>query len=148
VRLLGGRYRAKVRVYHSGVAGRTIPERVETAQALVRQGFSAMKLHLGLNAAEDVGTVAAIREAVGPEIGIMLDAHWRYTVKEAMAIGQSLDRYNAAFFEAPISPEDTAGHAALAQALAVPIAIGEGERTRWQFLNLLQARAVDVAQPD
>src|SRR5207248_7285617 len=41
-----------------------------------------------------------------------------------------------------------AGHAALAQALAVPIAIGEGERTRWQFLNLLQARAVDVAQPD
>jgi galactonate dehydratase len=147
-RLLGGRQREKVRVYHSGVPGGTIAERVESARALVAQGFTAFKLHMGLGAGEDVATVAALREALGPDVGIMLDGHWRYSVKEALAIGQQIERHNAAFFEAPISPEDTAGHAALAQALAVPIAIGEGERTRWQFLSLLQARAVDIAQPD
>jgi L-alanine-DL-glutamate epimerase-like enolase superfamily enzyme len=147
-RLLGGRQREKVRVYHSGVPGSTIAERVEGARELVAQGFPALKLHMGLGAVEDVATVAALREALGPDIGIALDAHWRYSVKEALAIGQQIERHNALFFEAPISPEDTAGHAALAQALAVPIAIGEGERTRWQFLSLLQARALDIAQPD
>lgn len=147
-RLLGGRHRETVPIYHSGVPGRTVAERVENARALVAQGFPALKLHMGLGVEEDVATVAALREALGPGVGIALDAHWHYSVKEALAIGQQIERYHALFFEAPISPEDTAGHAALAQALAVPIAIGEGERTRWQFLSLLQARAVDIAQPD
>jgi L-alanine-DL-glutamate epimerase-like enolase superfamily enzyme len=147
-RLLGGRYRERLRVYHSGVAGQTPGERAETAVKLAEQGFSGVKLHLGHGAAEDVESVAAIRAACGPGLAIMLDGHWRYTVKEALAIGQRLEQYDVLFFEAPIAPEDTAGHAALAAALAVPIAIGEGERTRWQFLSLLQARALDVAQPD
>jgi L-alanine-DL-glutamate epimerase-like enolase superfamily enzyme len=147
-RLLGGRQREKVPVYHSGVPGKTVAERVESARSLVAQGFTALKLHMGLGAAEDVATVAALREALGPGVGIALDGHWHYSVKEALAIGRQIERHNALFFEAPISPEDTAGHAALARTLAVPIAIGEGERTRWQFLSLLQARAVDIAQPD
>jgi L-alanine-DL-glutamate epimerase-like enolase superfamily enzyme len=146
-RLLGGRHRERVSVYHSGVPGRSPDERAENARMLVEQGFDALKLHMGYGA-EDVATVAAIRAAVGPGVRIMLDGHWAYTVGEALAIGRQVEQYGVTFFEAPIVPEDTAGHAALAEALAVPIAIGEGERTRWQFLNLLQARAVDVAQPD
>jgi L-alanine-DL-glutamate epimerase-like enolase superfamily enzyme len=147
-RLLGGRFRERLRVYHSGVAGRTPEERAAGAVALAAQGFTGVKLHLGHGVAEDVASVAAIRDAVGPGLAIMLDGHWSYSVKEALAIGQRLERHDVLFFEAPIAPEDTAGHAALASALAVPIAIGEGERTRWQFLSLLQARAMDIAQPD
>jgi galactonate dehydratase len=147
-RLLGGRYRDRLRVYHSGVAGRTPAERAEMAVGLAGQGFSGVKLHLGHSVDEDVESVLAIRAACGPGLAIMLDGHWRYTVKEALQIGRRLDSAGLLFFEAPIAPEDTAGHAALAAALAVPIAIGEGERTRWQFLSLLQARALDIAQPD
>lgn len=147
-RLLGGRHRASVRVYHSGVFGGTREARVESARSLVAQGYNALKLHMGYSPEEDVATVAAIREAVGPNVALMLDGHWKYSVGEALAIGQKIEPYDVLFFEAPIVPEDTAGHAELARSLRVPIAIGEGERTRWQFLGLLQARALDVAQPD
>jgi galactonate dehydratase len=147
-RLLGGQERARLPVYHSGVPGTTPAERAEAAAALATEGYGGVKLHLGHGAVEDVATVAAIRAAAGPGLTIMLDGHWAYSVKEALAIGRQLERYDVAFFEAPIAPEDTAGHAALAAALTVPIAIGEGERSRWQFLSLLQARALDIAQPD
>jgi galactonate dehydratase len=147
-RLLGGTHRTHLEVYHSGVAGSTPAERAETASELAGQGYRGVKLHLGHGYEEDIATVAAIRERVGPALAIMLDGHWRYSVKEALAIGRQLERYRVAFFEAPIAPEDTAGHAALAATLDLPIAVGEGERTRWQFLTLLQARAVDIAQPD
>ncbi|MCC6626980.1 MAG: mandelate racemase/muconate lactonizing enzyme family protein [Chloroflexi bacterium] len=147
-RLLGGRQRERLGVYHSGVPGATPAERAEAAVALAAEGYRGVKLHLGHGVTEDVATVAAIRAAAGPELAIMLDGHWAYTVKEALAIGRQIERHEAAFFEAPIAPEDTTGHAALAAALTVPIAIGEGERTRWQFLSLLQARALDIAQPD
>ena len=147
-RLLGGRQRERLKVYHSGVAGNSPEERATTARQLVAQGFRALKFHLGHSPSDDIASIAAAREAVGGDVALMLDTHWTYSVNEAMQIGQKVEPYGLLFFEAPIIPEDTAGHAALAQALAVPIAIGEGERSRWQFLNLLQARAVDVAQPD
>jgi galactonate dehydratase len=147
-RLLGGRYRDWLPVYHSGVPGATPAERAASARRLVDQGFGGLKLHLGHGAAEDLASLAAVREAVGPGVALMLDGHWRYSVKEALAIGRQVEQYGAAFFEAPIAPEDIDGHAALAAALTVPIAIGEAERTRWQFLRLLQARAMDIAQPD
>jgi galactonate dehydratase len=146
--LLGGRYRERLTVYHSGVAGTTPDERAVTARRLVEQGFTGLKLHLGHGLADDVASVAAVRAAVGPTVAIMLDGHWQYSVKEALTLGRRVEPYGVSFFEAPIAPEDTAGQAALAAALSLPIAIGEGERSRWQFLQLLQARAVDVAQPD
>lgn len=147
-RLLGGRHREKLWVYNSGVAGSSPTERAKSAEELVARGFRALKLHLGHSPGEDLDSMAAVREAVGPSIALMLDTHWKYSVGEAMAIGQKVGPLDLLFFEAPIIPEDVAGHAALAQALTVPIAIGEAERSRWQFLNLFQARAVDVAQPD
>jgi L-alanine-DL-glutamate epimerase-like enolase superfamily enzyme len=146
-RLLGGVHRDRVAVYWSGVAGTTPDEVAANAGQHARDGFRAVKLQLG-HGRDDLATFAAVREAVGPGVGVALDAHWHYSVAEALAVGRQLERLGALFFEAPIVPEDVDGHAQLAAALDVPIAIGEGERTRWQFLRLLQARAVDVAQPD
>ncbi len=146
-RLLGGRRRDSLRVYHSGVAGRTPAERASAARDLAAAGFSGVKLHLGYGL-EDVASVAAVRDAVGPNVAIMLDGHWSASVAEALAIGRAVEPYGPLFYEAPIIPEDTAGLAELARSLSVPVAIGEGERTRWQYLALLQARAMDVAQPD
>jgi galactonate dehydratase len=146
-RLLGGRHRDRVGVYYSGLPGSTPAEIATTARNLADEGFAAVKLQLG-NAGEDGATFAAVREAVGPRVGVALDAHWHYSVGEALIAGRQLERLGALFFEAPIVPEDVDGHAELCRALDVPIAIGEGERTRFQFLRLLQARAMDVAQPD
>jgi D-galactarolactone cycloisomerase len=146
-RLLGGMRRERIDVYYSGVPGDTPDARAATARDLVAGGFRALKLQLG-HGRDDLASVAAVRAAVGPDVGIALDAHWAYSVPQALAAGRALERHGALFFEAPIAPEDVDGHAHLAAALDVPIAVGEGERTRWQFLRLLQARAMDVAQPD
>ena len=146
-RLLGGVRRERIDVYYSGVPGGTPDERAAKAAELAKTGFRAVKLQLG-HGRDDLASVAAVRQAVGPDVGIALDAHWAYSVPQALAAGRELERHGALFFEAPIAPEDVDGHAQLAAALDVPIALGEGERTRWQFLRLLQARAMDVAQPD
>lgn len=122
-RLLGGRYRERLCLYHSGVPG--------DSPALVTRGFAALKIHLpAFPPAEVIATVAAVRAAVGPEVTLMIDGHWQYAVSEARWIGEQVAPYDVRFFEAPIAPEDSAGQAALAQMLSVPVAIGEGERTR------------------
>jgi L-alanine-DL-glutamate epimerase-like enolase superfamily enzyme len=146
-RLMGGRNRERVEVYWSGVAGSSPDEVAANAARHVADGFRAVKLQLG-HGREDLATFEAVRAAVGSDVGIALDAHWHYSVADAIAAGRRLERLGALFFEAPIAPEDVDGHAELCAALDVPIAIGEGERTRWQFLRLLRARAIDVAQPD
>lgn len=145
--LLGGRRRERVEVYYSGVPGDGPDEVAANARAAVEMGYRALKLQLG-HARDDLGVFAAVRDAVGPGVSLALDAHWHYSLGEALAIGRGLEKLGAAFFECPIAPEDVDGHAELCAALDVPIALGEAERTRFQFLRLLQARAIDIAQPD
>ena len=89
------------------------------------QGYSAYKLALGYGVDIDTETVAAVREAVGDRDKIMVDAHWRYTVPEAIALGHELEKLGLFFLEAPTAPEDTLGQAEIARALTVPVAVGE-----------------------
>jgi galactonate dehydratase len=78
----------------------------------------------------------------------MIDVLWAYDLSEAMRMGSVCEELGVKWFEAPIHPEDLPGHAELARALRIPVASGETDRTRYQFLRQLQARALDIAQPD
>jgi L-alanine-DL-glutamate epimerase-like enolase superfamily enzyme len=146
--LLGGPYRVRLPAYASGVQGVTPAERAESARAWVDQGFRAIKLHLTAGRQDTLATVAAVREAVGPDVRLMVDAHNIYDVAEAMLVGRELEAHDVYFFEAPTDPENVAGLAELCAALRVRIATGESERSRFQFRDRLVARAVDVVQPD
>ena len=146
--LLGGPYSLRLPCYASGVQGATPAERAQSARAVVAQGFQAIKLHLTQGREDTVATVAAIREAVGPVVKLMVDAHNIYDVAEAIRVGRELEAYDVFFFEAPTDPENVAGLAEIAAALQVRIATGESERSRFQFRDRLVARAVDVVQPD
>lgn len=148
VQLLGGRAAAQVPVYLSGLPGATRDARVAAAAGYAARGFGAMKLFLGHGLADDVAEVAAVREAVGAGVRLMVDVQWLYDVPEALKLGRALERYDVSWLETPIIPEDTAGHAELCAALDIAIALGECERTRFQFRTLLEARAVDIVQPD
>jgi L-alanine-DL-glutamate epimerase-like enolase superfamily enzyme len=146
--LMGGPYTTRIRAYASGVQGATPDERAASARGFVDQGFTAIKLHLTKGRQETLATVAAVREAVGPEVMLMVDAHNIYDVAEAIQVGRELERYDVFIFEAPTDPENIAGLAEIAATLQVRVATGEGERSRFQFRDRLIARALDVVQPD
>jgi L-alanine-DL-glutamate epimerase-like enolase superfamily enzyme len=146
--LLGGMYREEIPCYVSGLPRPTAEERVELAQTFVEKGFHAFKLAAGHGITNDTRSVKALRIALGEDTTILLDAHWIYTLDEAIQLGNNLIDLGAGFLEAPLNPEDIDAHVRLAQAVAIPIAIGEAERTRYQFKPWLVKRGADILQPD
>ncbi|MCY4540052.1 MAG: mandelate racemase/muconate lactonizing enzyme family protein [Chloroflexi bacterium] len=146
--LLGGAYRDSVPCYVSGLPKPTAAERVELALSFVDEGFDAFKLAAGHGVRADTQSVKALREALGDEATLLLDAHWVYRLDDAVRLGKNLEELDAGFFEAPINPEDIASHAQLASAIAIPVAIGETERSRYQFRPWLTQKAADILQPD
>ena len=146
--LLGGAYCERVPCYVSGLPRPTKEERVTLAQEYVEKGFNAFKLAAGHGVRADIESIAALREALGDEATLLLDAHWVYSLDDSVKLGQALAEMDVGFFEAPINPEDIESHAQLARAVAVPIAHGETERTRYQFRPWLTQRAADILQPD
>ena len=146
--LLGGAYRDSVPCYVSGLPKATADERVELALSFVDQGFNAFKLAAGHGVRADSQSVKALRDALGDEATLLLDAHWVYDLDDAVRLGKQLEELEVGFFEAPINPEDIESHAQLARAIAIPVAIGETERTRYQFRPWLMQKAADILQPD
>ncbi len=147
-RLLGGAYRETIPVYLSGPRGSSVEERLEDAEGFVDRGFQAVKLFLGRGIDEDLEEVSRFRDRFGSRLRLLVDAQWMYSRADALLLGKGLQELGVELFETPIDPEDVEGHAMLAGALDVAIALGETERTCWQVLPFLKQSAVDVLQPD
>jgi L-alanine-DL-glutamate epimerase-like enolase superfamily enzyme len=145
--LAGGRFADVLPAYVSGIRGADDSERAERAAELIDAGVRRIKLHLGNDIRTDLATFDAIR-AVHPDLDLALDAHWTYRLGEAKALGRELDARRAWFFEAPLAPEDVEGHHDLAAAIDTPVAVGEAMRSRFEFADWLQRRAVGLTQPD
>ena len=148
---LFGACREAVDVYASGGLwlSLSIEELVEEARGFVAEGFRAMKVRVGKQRIEeDVERVAAVREAVGPDVALMADANQGFTASHAIRLGRHLEAFNLEWFEEPVSAWDLEGHAAVAAALDTPIASGETEYTRYGMRDMLKARAADVLMPD
>ena len=153
--VLGGKKRDRIKMY--GSAGMYMPPEafaVEAA-AIQSQGYPAYKMRPSLGPEEDLRTVKLIREATGPDFGIMVDAHtwWRmgdksYTPETIAALGRELNAYNLAWLEEPLPPEDHAAYRELRKSGVVTIATGEHEQTLEGFLDLCDTGATDVVQMD
>jgi L-alanine-DL-glutamate epimerase-like enolase superfamily enzyme len=155
-RLLGGRYRERVRPYASLLMQR--PERL--AEELLRiksQGFRAFKIGWGPfgrhSYALDEAIVRAAREAVGPDMLLMVDAgasdaFWGQGYKWALHTAQMLAAYDVAWFEEPLKPDALDDFVALRRAAPLPIAGGEVLTRRQAFQPWLAAGAFDIVQPD
>ena len=127
----------------------SIDELVAEARSFVELGFTAMKVRLGSpRIAEDVVRVRAVRDAIGPEIGLLADANQKFTAKQAIRLGRALEEFNLEWFEEPVPAYDLAAHARVRDALDVPIASGETEYTRYGMQAMLDAGAADVLMPD
>ena len=155
-RLLGGRYRDRVRPYASLLMEAPGPLS-ETLVRLVESRFQAVKIGWGPFGRESTGLdeaiVRAAREAVGPDVLLMVDAggsdaFWRQGYKWALRTAHMLANYDVRWFEEPLRPDALADYAMLRERAEVPIAGGEVLTRRQSFRPWLQGRALDVVQPD
>lgn len=148
---LFGACRESVDVYASGGLwlSLTIDELVEEARDFLARGFRAMKIRVGKKRIdEDVERVAAVREAIGPDVTLMADANQGFDASHAIRLGRRLEAFALDWFEEPVPAWDLQGHAAVAAALDTPIASGETEYTRYGMRDMLNARAADILMPD
>ncbi len=127
----------------------SIDELVVEATSFVEQGFHAVKLRIGSDAAEtDVERVRAVRAAVGDDVALLVDANQKFTPKQAIRLGRRLEEFDLTWIEEPVAAGDLVGHADVRAALDTPIASGETEYTRFGMQAMLDARAADVLMPD
>lgn len=146
--LLGGAFREQIPCYVSGLPEPDLPARCALALRWQQKGFNAIKLALGYGVQQDIENVRAIRNTLGPQASLFLDAHWNYSVAQAAELANALHPLGVGFLEAPLLPEDIAGHRELRAKSPLPIALGETERTRYQFKPFIEQRAMDIVQPD
>jgi D-galactarolactone cycloisomerase len=155
-RLLGGRYRERVRPYASILMQEPEPLADELA-SLVGQGFRAFKLGWGpfgrVSAALDDAIVRRAREAVGPDVALMVDAggsdaFWANGYAWALRTAGMLAEHDIAWFEEPLAPDAIDDYRLLREHSPVPIAGGEVLTRRQVFLPWLQGHALDIVQPD
>ncbi len=154
--LLGGRLRDSIKVY-SWVGGDRPSDVAAKARDMVARGFKAVKMNgceemrfLDSNARVDaaVETIAAVREAVGPDIGIGVDFHGRVHRPMAKVLAKELEPYRLMFIEEPVLSENREALREIANHAATPIALGERLYSRWDFKQVLADGFVDIIQPD
>jgi len=122
---------------------------VRLARRAVADGFRTIKIKVGLDVDDDLRRCRIAREAIGPEIGLAVDANQRWDVVEAIPWIRRLAPFNLAWVEEPTSPDDVLGHRAIRSAVTpVPISTGEHTQNRILFKQFLQAQAVDLIHID
>jgi D-galactarolactone cycloisomerase len=147
-RLLGGPCHDPVPCYVSGLHGASVDARVAEAERFHARGARAFKLFLSDGESECLETLHALRAALGPEVGLAVDALWRLDEARALRFARSLAALDVLWLEAPLAPEHVRGHARLARRSPVRIALGESYRTRFEVLPFFERGAVGVLQPD
>lgn len=150
--LLGGKFRDSVRAYATGSFKRDGVDRVEdNALEVARyraEGFHATKVKIGFDPQEDLRVVAAVREAAGPDMAIMIDGNHGYDTIEAIRVGNEAAQYGIDWFEEPVVPEQLAAYREVRAKQPIPVAGGETWHTRWGMREPIETRCIDIVQPD
>ncbi len=158
--LLGGAHRKKIRVYANGwyTNPGTPEQNAEEAKKVVDMGYTAMKFDpfgqhnyykISLEEAQLAeDRVAAVRKAVGPNVDILVEAHAKFDVMNAIQLGKRLEEYRPLFYEEPVSEERVAELVEVRRKVNIPIATGERLYTKFPFAEIIERHAADVLQPD
>src|SRR3990170_6244384 len=152
-RALRGAGRDRVPCYASKVYLADTAGMVAQARQQVGAGYKAIKVQVGRSEAlggmlADVATVRAIREAVGPEVTILLDANGAFDAATAIRFCRQLEPLDLTWLEEPVPPDDVSGYELIRRNTTIPLAGGESEFGIFGFRDLIERRAIDVLQPD
>ena len=152
--LLGGKTNNKIPVYGYGMMlqKKPVEELCELfkkeANQIKEKNFKAMKMKVGLGPKEDLMLVSAVREAIGNNFKLMVDANHAYNKNDALYVGRGLDEMEIYWFEEPVAPEDYDGYKELKERLKTNIAGGEAEFTKYGWNQLIKNNCIDIAQPE
>ncbi len=152
--LLGGKTNNKIPVYGYGMMlqKKPVEELCELfkkeANQIKEKNFKAMKMKVGLGPKEDLKLVSAVREAIGNDFKLMVDANHAYNKNDALYVGKGLDEMEIYWFEEPVAPEDYDGYKELKEKLETNIAGGEAEFTKYGWNQLIKNNCIDIAQPE
>ncbi|QCP62360.1 mandelate racemase/muconate lactonizing enzyme family protein [Pantoea sp. SO10] len=156
-KLLGGRFRDKITAYATGCyypeSFQDLPSILTSLQteasSYANAGFGLLKVKIGLLSLEDdIARLRTIREAVGPDIGLLVDANHAYNAATAVRMGRMMQELGVLFFEEPVVPEDREGYRKVRAENPVAVAGGECEFTRYGFRDFISGGCVDIVQPD
>lgn len=146
-----GAHRDSVRTYNTsgGFLHTPIEEVIENARASLAAGIGGIKLKVGQpDWRTDVARVSAVREALDPDVPLMVDANQQWDRPTALRMGRIFEEFGLVWIEEPLDAYDAEGHAELARALDTPIATGEMLASVAEHVRLIDARAADIVQPD
>ncbi|MBD3351266.1 MAG: galactonate dehydratase [Candidatus Lokiarchaeota archaeon] len=157
--MLGGKYNTQVKAYaNAWFSGADSPKEFgKAAKEAVGRGFKALKWdpfgkaymnisHHELDSALE--NIAEVRAAVGPTVDLAIEGHGRFNVSSACLISKKIEEFEPMFFEEPVPPDDIDSLLQVKKKSNISIASGERLLTRYQFKDLFEKRAVDIAQPD
>jgi len=153
--LLGGPVHRTIQTYASHLHPVDMEKFVEEAVAYCAQGYSALKMRMPgtpkdgiVGIRKNVERVKAVREAIGYDIDVMVDAYMGWDLPFALQMAKALEPYRVRWIEEPFLPDEIGAYAELRQRSGVAIATGEHEFTRYGFKQLIDGRAADILQPD
>jgi L-rhamnonate dehydratase len=150
-KLLGGAFHDRIRAYASILFGATPKETEAIGRRWVESGFTAVKFGwepMGQDERTDIALVEHARRGVGEDNLLMIDAGCPWDARTAMRRERQFRPYSIAWLEEPLDPSDVAGYGRLTAASETPIAAGEGEATRDEFLRLMDTGGIDIVQID
>lgn len=154
--VLGGAFRDRIKVYATGLyrleRWQTFDAwregLIEEALGYQQEGFGACKLKIGFVPRQDVLLVHALRQAIGPEMGLAVDANCAWDAATAIRVGQAIQGADVSWYEEPLPPSDLEGYRAVRRAVPIPVSGGESLAGLYPFKEMIQTRSVDIIQPD
>ena len=158
-KLLGGAVRDKIKAYANGwyTVERSPDQFAEAAKRAVARGYRALKFDpFGAGFYEltrdekqrSIALTAAVREAVGPDIELLLEMHGRFNPATAVEIAHMLEPYEPSWVEEPVPPDNLRALKKASEQIRVPVATGERLHTRGEYRELFELQACDIIQPD
>jgi L-alanine-DL-glutamate epimerase-like enolase superfamily enzyme len=151
-RLLGGTKKELPAYASGGWTSYSRDELAAEAKAMTDRGYKFIKVKIGVqggkNPKEDIRRIAAVRDAVGPDIGIMIDANNAFTAATAVKLANEIKESDILFFEEPVFADDIPGLVRFRQGTDIPLATGEHEYTKFGVRDLLSHGAADIVQVD
>jgi 3,6-anhydro-L-galactonate cycloisomerase len=147
--LIGAEAR-EIPAYGSGVdLPKPLEDLLRQTEGFLERGYPGVKVKIGRpDPREDEERVGAVRELIGEDVDLMVDANMAWTTEEALERGRRLEQFGLYWYEEPTIPEDVAGHVRLAGELDTPIAVGESLHSPHEFRRYVDERAAEVLQID
>lgn len=149
-KLLGGQVRERVRAYNTDIGWLSIADDrlVEGARRAVDDGFTGIKIKVGSTVERDLRRLAAVRRAIGPDVTLAVDGNGKWDLATCLRFCRGAQEHDVYWFEEPLWYDDVQGHAELARASTVPVALGEQLYTTEAFAEFFAQHAIHWVQPD